>query len=247
MGQWSQTEIAGKTADVFEPDTISSSRGVVLHLHGHGLMTLKDNRVYSAQLDRHGLRAICPHGQRSWWTEVVCPEFDPELTPLAFLHDHVVPYIADRWDVRPPGIALTGVSMGGQGVLQLAYRYPREFPVIAALAPAIDFHNWYGLGLPLDDMFASAEEARQQTAILQLHGLNWPRHQMIACDPTDTDWLASSERLLSKLASSGVPYESDLTTSNGGHSWDYFNTMAEKVMDFVADRLESMSRALPIA
>ena len=66
-------------------------------------------------------------------------------------------------------MGLTGISMGGQGVLQLAYRHPRTFPVVAALAPAIDFHQWYGRGLPLDEMFDSREAARQATALLQIH------------------------------------------------------------------------------
>ena len=28
----------------------------------------------------------------------------------------------------------------------------------------------------------------QTTVTLQLHPLNWPRHQWFACDPTDADW-----------------------------------------------------------
>lgn len=235
-GTWSTVEIAGKGANVYEPATPSRGRAV-LHLHGHGLTMLKDNPVFSAELERHGLRAICPHGQRSWWLDVVCPEFDPQLTPMRFLREHVVPYIDERWGVRPPGIGLTGISMGGQGVLQLAYRYAREFPVVAAIAPAIDFHNWYGRGLPLDEMFSSREDARQHTAILQIHPLNWPRHQLLACDPADEEWFDSADRLAMKLSASGIPFESDLRTSNGGHSWTYFNQMAPRVIGFVAEQL----------
>ena len=237
MGTWTTAEIAGKQADIYEPPAAPADAPVVLHLHGHGLTTLKDNPVYSAELQRHGLRAICPHGQRSWWLDVVCREFDPQLTPMRFLREHVVPYIAERWGVQPPRIALTGTSMGGQGVLQLAYRYAREFPVVAAIAPAIDFHNWYGRGLPLDEMFSSREHARQHTAILQIHPLNWPRHQLFVCDPADEEWFEGTERLTMKLSASGIPFESDLKTSHGGHSWEYFNHMAPRVIGFIAERL----------
>ena len=235
-GTWTTVEIAGKQADIYEPAEPTQGRAI-LHLHGHGLTTLKDNPVFSAELERHGLRAICPHGQRSWWLDVVCPEFDPQLTPMRFVREHVVPYIGERWGVRPPGIGLTGISMGGQGVLQLAYRSAREFPVVAAIAPAIDFHNWYGRGLPLDEMFSSREEARQHTAILQIHPLNWPRHQLFVCDPADEEWFESADRLAMKLSASGMGFESDLKTSNGGHSWTYFNSMAPRVIGFVAERL----------
>lgn len=244
-GSWRQVEIAGKMADVYEPRRRGGDGRTILHLHGHGLTTLRDNAVWSAELERHGLRCVCPHGQRSWWLDVVCPEFDARLTPLVFLREHVVPWIADRWGTQPPGIGLSGVSMGGQGALQLAYRYPREFPVVAAIAPAVDFQNWHGRGLPLDDMFPTREAARQQTAILQVHPLNWPRHQLLVCDPADAEWFESAERLTMKLRSIGIAFEADLETSAGGHTWDYFNTMAGRVIGFVAERLEQESRRVP--
>lgn len=241
-GTWSQLDIAGKTADVYEPAAPAGHGRVVLHLHGHGLTTLKDNPVFSAELERHGLRAVCPHGQRSWWLDVVCREFDPEITPLRFLREQVVAYIGERWGTKPPAIGLTGISMGGQGALGLAYRFPREFPVVAAISPAVDFHNWHGQGLPLDEMFSSREAARQETATLRMNPLNWPRHQLLVCDPADETWFEGAERLAMKLSSMGVPFESDFATTAGGHSWEYFNMMAPRVVGFVAERLETESR-----
>ena len=242
QGTWSQIDVAGKTADIYEPRQPYPKPWAILHLHGHGLETLKDNPFFSAELEKHGLFAICPHGQRSWWTDVICNEFDPEITPLQFLRKSVVPEIATRWGVSSPGIGLTGISMGGQGVLQLAYRFPREFPVVAAISPAVDFHQWHGQGLPIDEMFANREAARQATATLQFHPLNWPRHQWIVCDPADEVWFEGVERLGMKLTSMGVPYEADFTTSSGGHSWDYLNSVASRAIDFVANRLEQEGR-----
>lgn len=244
MSGWSTHEIAGKTIDVYEPPSPGAHHRVVLHLHGHGLTTLKDNPTWSAELDRHGLRAICPHGQRSWWLDRVCREFDPALTPMRFLREHVVPWIGQSWGTAPPAIGLTGISMGGQGILQLAYRSPRDFPVVAAIAPAVDFHQWHGRGLPIDEMFATREAARQETAILQIHPLNWPRNQLIVCDPADEEWHDGADRLVMKLSSMGIPVERDLTTSAGGHTWDYFNAMAAPVVRFVAERLDLESRRI---
>lgn len=242
-GNWKSIEIAGKRADVFEPSAPVPGRAVIF-LHGHGGETLADKLEFTSQLERHGLRCVCPHGGRAWWLPVVCQEFDPELTAFDFVRRHVVGWIRESWEVEPPHIGLFGVSMGGQGVLQLAYRHGREFPIVATLSPVIDFHRVYGEGLPLDSMFESAEIARQQTAILHLHPLNWPRHQFIACDPADEVWRSSGERLASKLSSSGIAFESDFTTSCGGHSWQYFNAMAEKVITFLADSLDREDRRL---
>ncbi len=244
MSCWRQTEITGKAADLYEPAQLSASRSGVLFLHGHGLTTLKDNPAFTQELERHGLWAVCPHGARSWWGDRVCAEFDPVLTPVRFLLDEVVPFVAETFGAQPPAIALLGVSMGGQGALRLAYRAPRQFPVVAALAPAIDFQNWHGRGLPLDDMYSSREAARQDTAILQIHPLNWPRHQFLACDPTDVEWYESAERLANKLSSTGIPFECDLETCRGGHSWTYFNAMAPRVVQFLTERLEQECRRL---
>lgn len=242
IGNWTQVEIGGKKADVYTPREPAEPGYAVLHLHGHGLETLKDNPAFSTELERHGLYAICPHGERSWWMDVVCNEFDPEITPLRYLREQIVPYISEQWNIQSPAIGLTGISMGGQGILQLAYRYAREFPVVAGIAPAVDFHNWHGQGLPIDEMFATREAARQETVTLQLHPLNWPKHQMLVCDPTDEEWFEGVERLSMKLSASGIPFERDLETSAGGHSWDYFNAMAARVIGFVAERLEQESR-----
>ena len=238
-GTWETVTIAGKTADVYEPLHPSAEPHGILHLHGHGLTTLLNNSVFSAELERHGMRAVCPHGRRSWWTDVVCREFDDVLTPLDFLRNHVVPFFGERWGIVPPGIGLMGISMGGQGVLQLAYRHARKFPVVAAISPAVDFHNWLGQGLPIDEMFPTQESARQATVTLQIHPLDWPRHQFFVCDPDDADWHEGVERLAMKLSSMGIPFEADLETRAGGHTWDYFEHMAPRVIEFVAERIKT--------
>jgi S-formylglutathione hydrolase FrmB len=42
----------------------------------------------------------------------------------------------------------------------------------------------------------------------------------------------------------GIPHEMDLTTRAGGHSWDYFNHMAEPSLKFIRGGLEEESRRL---
>jgi len=245
-GRWTPTEIGGKSVDLYEPPIPSEPRKAVVHLHGHAGTTLKENPYFTAELERHGMYCVCPHGRRSWWLDRVCLEFDETQTPIQYLREQLVPWMAASWNIRPPAIGLSGNSMGGQGVFQLAYRFPREFPVLAAICPAVDFHQWHGRGLTIDEMFPSRETARQQTAILQIHPLNWPRNQLIVCDPSDAEWFDGAERLAMKLSSMGIPFESDFTTSHGGHTWDYVNSMAAPVMKFLAERIDLELRRLPI-
>ena len=235
--RWSTVTISGHDVDIFEPSDPQAGRAV-LFLHGHAGTTLNGNEVWSTELNQHGLRCVCPHGGRSWWTTNLCEDFSPEQSPLDFLSNDLTEWLASEWQVESPNLAVTGVSMGGQGALQLCYRNARQFPIVAAVSPIIDFHRLWGRGMPLDGMFEDAETARQETVILHLHPMNWPRHQLLLCDPADGDWFEGVDRLAGKMSSSGILFESYFETSAGGHGWDYFNTVAPKVVTFLAESLQ---------
>jgi hypothetical protein len=59
------------------------------------------------------------------------------------------------------------------------------------------------------------------------------------------DWFEGTQRLASKLYSTGIPFESDFETSHGGHCWEYFNYIAPRVMHYLVESLEQESRRLP--
>lgn len=238
---WQTVSVDGRGVDVFVPRNSESLLGVVLFLHGHGEVGLRRNPVFTQLFQQHCLAAVCPPGRRSWWLDVPCDEFDPVVTPQHWLLSTLLPWIQETLAFVPPKIALLGISMGGQGVLQLAYRHALKFPVVAAISPAVDFHQLYGAGIPLDRMFPDAESARQSTVVLNLHPLNWPRHQFFCCDPQDAEWFDGAARLGMKLSSSGILHERDLQTSRGGHSWEYFNHVAPKALQHIAGSLQKMS------
>ncbi|MBL8825711.1 MAG: hypothetical protein JNM18_01910 [Planctomycetaceae bacterium] len=239
-GTWTTTEVAGKTCDIFEPATRNEHGYVVIYLHGVHLARLHENAVYTELFGRHGLPVVCPHGARSWWSDKVCVEFDDRLTAERHLLDNVLPFIAERYGAKPPRIALLGTSMGGQGALRFAFKYPNQFPIVAALAPAIDYQIRFDD--PEDEtiraMYPNAEAVRQDTATLHVHPLNWPRNLWFSSDPTDDRWHESSHRLRSKLYSLGIPFDCDLETSAGGHTWQYYNHMAPAAIAYLCERLE---------
>ena len=157
--------------------------------------------------------------------------------------DHVLPFIADRWRAKPPQIALLGTSMGGHGALRLAFRHASKFPIVAAISPAIDFQiRWREGDETLRSMYDDEETARQDTATLHVHPLNWPRNIWFCCDPADYRWFDSADRLRMKLSALGIPHERDLTTSGGGHGWQYYDRLAPAAISFIAERLDRESR-----
>jgi esterase/lipase superfamily enzyme len=243
-GTWTSELIAGKAADVYQPPGPARPRFGVLFLHPIGNETLRGHDAYTRLLDELGLACVCPMAPSTWWTDRVLPEFDPKLTAERHVLDNVLPFFAERWGLAPRSIGLLGISMGGQGALRLAFRHPRTFPVAAGIASAFDYHEYYGQGFSLDVMYDSKEQCRQDTALMHIHPSDFPPHLFFCIDPEDVDWYRGNDRMHEKLNALGVPHTIDLTTSAGGHSWGYFDRMAEPALRFVAQGLEKESRRL---
>ncbi|MGL6097114.1 MAG: alpha/beta hydrolase [Fimbriiglobus sp.] len=240
---WTRTAVAGKPADVFVPPG-PPPRSAVLYLHSYGGESPADNPAFTQAFARHGLAVCAPHGARAWWLDRVCPEFDPALTAERHLLDHVLPWMRDHWKLGPRAVAAAGVSMGGQGAVRLGFRHPDRVPVVASIAGAFDFHEWHGHGTPLDTMYPDRERCRHDTAILHVNPAAVPPHVWFVCDPADADWYRGNDRLREKLAATGVPHVADLDTTGGGHSWEYFDAMAEPMTAWLAAALAVESRRL---
>ena len=236
---WTMIEVAGHECELFEPTRRNPHGFILIYLHGVHLNRLSDHAEFTTQFERHGLPVIGPRTARSWWTDRICAEFDPSISAEAYVCGRVLPFAETRFGAIPPRIGLFGTSMGGQGALRLAFQRPNVFPVVAAISPAIDFQLRWDEGdetLPL--MYEDREAARQDTATLHVHPLNYPRRLWFCCDPSDYRWHESAERLRSKLAALGVPHVADLETTGGGHGFEYYNRMAPTAIDFLADGLE---------
>ncbi len=243
-GIWSEIKVAGKTVEIYEPPAAKKPRFGLLFLHPYGLETLRGRPAYTMLLDQFQVGCVCPHVGRSWWVDRVCPEFDATLTAEQHVLANVVPLFRERWRLGPRGIGVFGISMGGQGALRLAFRHPQLFPAAAGIASAFDFHELYGQGSPLDDIYDSKEQCRQDTAILHLHPAHWPPHLYFCIDPDDVAWYRGNDRLHEKLSALGIPHTIDLTTQAGRPSWPYFDRMAEPVVRFLIEGLEKESRRL---
>jgi hypothetical protein len=239
---WTQEIIAGRRADIFEP--ADRPRFGLLYLHPENEEPLRVRPAYTRLLEELRLSCVCPHAGPSWWLDRRCPAFDAALTPEKYLIDHLVPLLRQRWPHAARALGVCGIGMGGQGALRLAFRHSALFPAAAAIAPALDFHEIYGRGTPLDDIYDSKEQARQDTALMHA-----PREEPLpqvyfSCDPDDVEWHRGSDRLHEKLSALGVEHTADLTTQAGGHSDAYFDRMAEPALRFLVAALEKESRRL---
>jgi S-formylglutathione hydrolase len=238
---WSPVTTAACPLDVFTPAEDGDLAGVVIFLPGYDGRTPQGDDSWIAALDASRMACVAPRVAECCWSLVVEDVVASAESPLAWVRHELRAWIAERFgsSVR---VAVTGVELGGHGALQLAYRHPTEFPVVCAISPKIDWETWYGHGLRLDDLFPDAEAARQQSAILHVHPLNWPRHQLLLCDPADPYAIDGTRTLASKLASSGIRFQQDTESTHGGFGWNYASAMAGRVVKFLAEGVEDLSR-----
>lgn len=239
LPNWSRRTVAGKALEVFSPPT--AGRHAVLFLHPVGGEMPSANAAYTAAFARHRLPVVAPFGGTSWWADRVCPDFDAELTAHRHLLENVLPWAAAEF---VPVRAAAGISMGGQAAVRLGFRFTDLFPVVGSVAGAFDYHEWHGRGSSIDTMYPTREKCRQDTAILHLNPQRFPPHLWFACDPDDADWYRGNDRLAEKLRAYGVPHTADLETQAGGHSWPYFDAMAEPLCAFLSDGLRQAGRRL---
>jgi len=237
FGNWKETIVGGHPCDVFTPKLANDHGNLLIYLHGVHLGRMRHSEVYVEQFERFGLPVVAPVTQRSWWTDRICSEFDPAYSAERHLLERVLPFIHQAFpSVR---MGLLGTSMGGQGALRIAYRHPQLFPVVAGVSPAIDYVEWMRND-PEDNlwqMYASLEEAEQDTAWMHIRGASRLRHQFFCCCPEDEAWWDNSNRLKQKLDELEVSYQCDLETKGGGHGFNYYNRMAPRVIEFLVQAL----------
>ena len=237
--QWTSHAVAGHTCDVYRPATASQHNYAVIYLHGVHLEPLRGKKAFLKQFEKFRLTVFAPQCGPKWWADRANPAFDEIMSPETYVLEHILPFIDETIGVKANRVALLGTSMGGQGALRFSYKFPDIFPVVAAISPAIDYQCRIDEGDEiLMEMYGDRESARQETALLHIHPLNWPRHQFFCCDPKDKRWFESADRLRMKLSSLGVMHQCDLQTSGGGHGFKYYNRMAEKAVAFLHNGLE---------
>lgn len=241
MGSWSSVDLNGHPAELFDPD---QARFAIAYLHGSGSESLLDDPILTPVLNRLGLACVRPDGGPCWWTDKPMAGFAAGWSPERMIVESALPFARQRWSLGERTGALFGFGMGGQGALKIAFKRPALFSVAAGIASEIDYHQLYGQGTPLDEMYDSREQCRQDTALMHIHPSDQPRHIEFCCDPDDRAWFRGNDRLHEKLTALGVQHECDLTTTGGGHGRAYFNLMAGRVLERLAAGLELESRRL---
>jgi hypothetical protein len=170
------------------------SRFHALYLHDHFERTPLETDPLVRELLARRISVRAPFGGSSWWLDRVCESIDPATT----VERAVMQWVAEQ----PRPVA----AVGGEAAIRLAFRHPFLLPIAAAWDGEFDFHDLLGRGTTLDGHFERREQARQQTAVLQVRASEPPPAIWFGC-PSDGDRFRGHDRLHEKLSAVGVVHE----------------------------------------
>jgi hypothetical protein len=246
-GLWTDCDVAGHAVEVFSPP-LEEGRppGLILHLRDLDDVAPSQHMAWRRACEASALPVVSVAGGTTWWLDRVVDVFDKDRSPEAFVTGPLTAWVRERFATPAGALAVVGQGSGGQGALRLAYRHPTLFPVAAAVLPTIDFHRTMETGEPGSDtlwkLFGDVEVARQQTAILHVHPLNWPRHQAFWAHAGDLRASDAAERLHSKLIALGIFHEAELAGRVEGGAW--LESAALAAVRFAVERLERDARRI---
>ncbi|WP_020468848.1 hypothetical protein [Zavarzinella formosa] len=236
---WTTETIAGRDAEIFLPSR--PFRFPVLFLTDWDDQSPRENPVWERLFEDFQLSVYVLKTGDSWWADRPAPGFSEDITPQSWLMTQVAPRVRQQRALSPFG--LIGLGAGGQGALRLGFKFPKEFRAVASIEGTVDLQELHGRGTSLDTMYATKEHVRQDTPVLHLRGYDVPPYLWLGCSP-DSFWRRGNERLHEKLAALGLPHVIDFGTAVCGHSWSYYDTMAPRVVRYLAEGLQAESLKL---
>ncbi len=187
---------------------------------------------------------VMPDANDSWYT-------NSATVPRDKFEDYITKDVISEIDTKYRTIrekrarAIAGLSMGGYGAIKLALRHPDLFGFAASLSGAFNAsrnldHLRPEFRAKLQEVFGKARNhARKQNDVFRLlrTAHEYP-YFYLACGAEDF-FLGTNRTLAAQLSSQKVTYEYHETA--GGHTWEYWDSALDPMLQAAARQLESGS------
>lgn len=187
---------------------------------------------------------VMPDADDSWYT-------NSATVPRDRFEDYIAKDFISEIDTKYRTIrerrarAIAGLSMGGYGAVKFALKHPDLFAFAASLSGAFNAPGDLDqlrpeFGAKLQEVFGKAgSRTRTENDVFLLLRTthNYPFFYL-ACGTADF-FLDTNRVLAAQLSSQKVPYEYHETA--GGHTWEYWNSALNPMLQTVARQFESAS------
>jgi len=222
---------------VLLPDSYKQNTNfpVVYLLHGHGdnySGWIKKVPKIKELADHYNIIIVMPDAEISWYWD--SPE-DKRLRYETFTSDELVRFIDKKYKTKKDRTAraITGLSMGGQGALFLAFRHQDIFGAAGSMSGGLDIRsfplNWE-LKEKLGSFTGNRERWNDYAVIDQIYRLTPNSIQLIIdCGVSDFFHQVNAS-MHQKLLERNIPHV--YIERPGGHSWDVWKDAVEYQMVF---------------
>lgn len=193
--------------------------------------------------DQYNVILVMPDGGYDKW--YIDSPLHTDWQYQRYIGQDVVQYIDQhfRTEKQRTGRAITGLSMGGFGALNIAVNYPETFAAAGSMSGGVDpraFSEKWGL----DDTFGSSERSadfRAQKAIINNIAV-FDRHNIsliLHCGRDDI-FLQVNQQLSQALLQQNISHR--YIESAGKHDWFYWQQAVTEQLPFLVSSLQQKTR-----
>lgn len=193
--------------------------------------------------DQYHLILVMPDGGFDKW--YIDSPVSPRDKYETYVGNEVVAFVdhAYRTVAEKGGRAITGLSMGGFGALNIALNYPETFGTAGSISGGVDpreFTKSWGIANAFGDRVKNAEFWNEKAIVDNVDrflssGID------VAIDCGVDDFFIESNRALHRRMLE-LKVRHDYTERPGGHSWDYWSNAIKYQLLFVSTKFDEKLR-----
>lgn len=224
----SQSMAKAHKATVVLPDSYKDSAKsypVLYLLHGHGgdYKNWAERTEVEALADKHQMLIVMPDGNiNSWYVD---SSFKPNSNYQRYIGEEIPAYLDSHYRTiaQRSGRAITGLSMGGFGALNIALAYPTQFIAAGSTSGGVDprgFEGKWGLNEVFGDPLVHQDVWMQKAIINRIDGFKQNNLALIVDCGVEDFFVAANRRLHQALLDKGIAHT--YIEQPGGHNWPYW-------------------------
>lgn len=237
-------------ATVVLPDSYKSTETsyttiYVLHGWSGDYQNWVKNSEIAKLADQYQVIFVMPDGDYDKW--YIDSPIDKNSQFETYIGNELVTAIDQKFRTinAKNGRAITGLSMGGFGALNVAINYQNQFGAVGSMSGGVDprdFPKNWGLEKVFGHHVDNANFWNEKAIINNAHRFIFSGMNIIIDCGTDDFFINTNRQLHNKLLELNIPH--DYIERNGDHSWRYWDNAIKYQVQFLTDSLNAQRAVL---